>query len=179
MTTGDFADASPEEQSTPEEPPPPLPPAPPGPEGKPVTMPLQSRPVVPLRDGTIGKTRNPWGVFLLCLIPFYWFFWYYFINRELRDYSEQIEVEPGLSVFAVTVGSMFFLSIPAIVSLVNTCVRIRKAQKLSGAQERCSVILAILCLIFGMVYVQSQLNKVWDHYGNPPEGTRIASPGHD
>ena len=45
----------------------------------------------------VGKTRNPWGVWLIALITLgvYFFVWYYKVNRELRDYDPDIEVEPG------------------------------------------------------------------------------------
>jgi hypothetical protein len=51
----------------------------------------------------------------------------------------------------------------------------RRSQKLSGSSSRCSALLSILCNVFGVVYVQSQLNKVWDQSGNRPVGTPIAA----
>jgi len=97
--------------------------------------------------------------------------WYFKINRELRDFDPSIDVQPGISLLAITFGGV--LIIPPIVSYVKTCGRIQRAQKLAGSPKRCSAILAFLCLWFSMVYVQSQLNKVWDQYGNPPSGTPI------
>ena len=41
--------------------------------------------------------------------------------------------------------------------------------------KRCSALLAFLCVGFAPVYIQSQLNKVWDQFGNPAEGTPIAA----
>ena len=119
----------------------------------------------------VGKTRNPWGVFLLALIPFYSLYWYYQVNREMRDYSSTIDVQPGLSVLAVTLGA-FTLIIP-IISWCKTCGRVQRAQKLAGSTNRCSAILSILCLWFGIVYVQTNVNKIWDQYGNPADGTQI------
>jgi Domain of unknown function (DUF4234) len=123
-------------------------------------------------DGLIGKTRNPWGVFLLSLIPFYSIVWYFKINRELRDLSDQIEVQPGMAVVAVTLGGVL-IGIPPLVSWIRTCGRIQKAQKIAGATQRCSALVSIVCFWFAAVYMQSQLNKVWDKYGNPPENTPI------
>jgi uncharacterized membrane protein YjfL (UPF0719 family) len=106
----------------------------------------------------VGKTRNPWGVFLLSLVTLsvYQLVWYFKINKELRDYSETIDVQPGMAVLAITLGG-FLIGIPPIVSYVHTSSRIQKAQKLSGSSKRCSALLALVCLCFGVVYIQSQL----------------------
>ena len=63
-----------------------------------------------------------------------------------------------------------------LVSVVRTGCRIRQAQEAAGTSERCSGGLGFLfVLLLGthLVYYQSQLNKVWDRYGNPPEGTPL------
>jgi hypothetical protein len=122
----------------------------------------------------VGKTRNPWGVWLLGLTIIYPLIWYFKINKELRDYDPSIDVQPGLAVLAITLGALpIVLFIPAILSYVHTSSRIQKAQKLAGSVKRCSALLALLCLGFAPVYIQSQLNKVWDQYGNPPVGTPL------
>lgn len=137
-------------------------------------MPVAHAPTVTsgMPSRVVGKTRNPWGVWLLGLTIVYPFIWYFKINKELRDFSEHIDVQPGLSVLAISLGGVL-LGIPPIVSWAHTTSRIQKAQKLSGSRSRCSLLLAYVCSLFGMVYVQSQLNKVWDRFDNPPEGTRI------
>ena len=124
----------------------------------------------------VGKTRNPWVVWLLGFTIIYPLIWYFKINKELRDFDPSIDVQPGLSVLAVTLGGILLL-IPPIVSYCHTTSRIQKAQKLSGSQARCSLLLSWLCglLSFGPVYVQSQVNKIWDQYGNPPARTPIAA----
>jgi hypothetical protein len=124
----------------------------------------------------VGKTRHPWGVWLLGFTIIYPLIWYFKINREMRDFDPSIDVQPGLSVVAVTFGALL-IGIPPIVSYCHTTSRIQKAQKLSGSRARCSLLLALLCglLSFGPVYVQSQLNKVWDQYGNPASGTPIGA----
>ncbi len=120
----------------------------------------------------VGKTRNPWGVWLLGLTIIYPYIWYFKINKELRDFSETIDVQPGMAVVAITLGSVL-IGIPPLVSWVHTSGRIQRAQKLAGSTKRCSALISIVTLTFGMVYIQSQLNKVWDQYGNPPLGTPI------
>ncbi len=127
-----------------------------------------------LASRQVGKTRNPWGVWLLGLTLVYPLIWYFKINKELRDFDPSIDVQPGMAVVAITVG-LLLIGIPPLVSFVHTTSRIQRAQKLSGSSKRCSALLAIICSLFGMVYLQSQLNKVWDQYGNPPPGTSIRS----
>lgn len=125
----------------------------------------------------VGKTRNPWGVWLLGVVTLgiYGLWWYYTINRELRDYHESILVQPGVSLMAVLLAG-FTLGITAIVSIVKTGGRIAQGQRLSGSRANCSGLVGILLALIGFysVYYQSQLNKIWDRYGNPPEGTPIA-----
>ena len=133
----------------------------------PPVAPRQLSVTVPSR--VVGKTRNPWGVWLLGLTVIYPFIWYFKINKELRDFDPSIDVQPGISVLAL------FFVISTIVSYVHTAGRIQRAQKLAGSRARCSALIALVCLSFGAVYVQSQLNKVWDQFGNPPPGTPIAA----
>ena len=52
----------------------------------------------------VGKTRNPWGVWLLGFTLVYPLIWYFKINKELRDFDSSIDVQPGVSVLAVTLG---------------------------------------------------------------------------
>lgn len=124
-----------------------------------------------------GKTRNPWGVWLLSVVTFgiYGLWWYYTINAELRDYHEQIRVQPGLSLMAVLFG-YFTLEIATVVSWVRTGGRICQAQQLAGSRARCSGGIGFLLVLVGFaaVYYQSQLNKVWDACGNPPPGTVLS-----
>lgn len=125
----------------------------------------------------VGKTRNPWGVWLIALVTLgvYFFVWYYKINREQRDYDPDINVEPGTALAAVLVGWLVIF-IFAWVSIVRSGNRIQQAQTISGANERCNGWLGLLLFILGafnMVYYQSQLNKVWDRHGNPEEGTVV------
>jgi hypothetical protein len=105
----------------------------------------------------------------------YGLWWYYKINAEMRDYHESIDVQPGVSLLAVLLG--WIILIPPIVSWVRTGGRIAQAQRLAGSQYRCSGLVGLLLqwIGFGIVYYQSQANKVWDIYGNPEPGTSIAA----
>ncbi len=124
-----------------------------------------------------GKTRNPWGVWLLSLVTFgiYALWWYYKVNAEVRDYDERIQVQPGVAVLAL-LSSGFTFGISAIVSMVKTGGRISQAQRAAGSNDRCSGLVGLLLSVvgFGVVYYQSQVNKVWDQHGNPEPGTVVS-----
>lgn len=116
-----------------------------------------------------GKTRNPWGAWLLSLVTFgiYGLWWYYEVNSELRDYDERIVVAPGVSLLAMLVPFVGYFS------WARTGARIEAGQRFAGSSHRCSGLLGIVLLWLGVgiVYYQSQLNKIWDAYGNPPPGS--------
>jgi hypothetical protein len=122
-----------------------------------------------------AKVRNPLGVIGLSLITLgiYFFFWWYFINREMRDLGKTRGVDlgqsPGNSVLAVTLGALII--VPAIVSEWRTSARIEAAQEVVGIERRASgpIIFILLLLIapVGLWYAQNELNKVWDAVRGP------------
>ncbi len=123
-----------------------------------------------------GKTRNPWGVWLLSLVTcgIYGIVWYYKVNRETKDYDASIVVNPGMAVIAIVFGGIII--VPPFVSIYNTGRRIATAQRVAGAPETCVPIIGLLlAFLWGthQVYYQSQINKVWDRHGNPPEFTPV------
>jgi hypothetical protein len=128
--------------------------------------------MAPTGGRVVGKTRNPWGVWGLSFITLgiYFLYWYYKVNSEVRDYDRSIEVEPGISVLAQ------FIPIANLISLWNTGGRINRAQESGGSSVRCSPLAGLLLMFVfstGVVYYQSQLNKVWDLHGNPEPGTAV------
>ena len=95
------------------------------------------------------KLRRPWVVGALSLIPFYWLFWYYAVNREMRDYGRAsgdarlAKVKPALSVVAVTLG--WFVVVPPLVSQWRTVLRIDASERLAGSRSgRTPLIVALL-----------------------------------
>ena len=75
--------------------------------------------------GRAGKTRNIWLVWLiwpLITLGIYHFVWYYKINREARDFDENIDVEPVLSLLALLIG--WIIIVPPFVSIYRTGERI-------------------------------------------------------
>jgi hypothetical protein len=121
----------------------------------------------------VGKSRHPWGVWLLVILTvgIYGLYWYYKVNAEARDYEQTVNVQPGLSVIAV------IIPIAGIVSFVRTGGRINQAQRASGSRSRCSGLVGIVLILVagvGVVYYQAQLNKAWDQHGNPEPGTFVS-----
>ena len=120
--------------------------------------------------GSTAKIRNPWGVIGLTLITLgiYYFFWWYFINREMRDFGRARSVDigqnPGNSVLAITLGALII--VPAIISLWTTSGRMELAQETAGLQQRANgpIIFILLLLIspVGLWYAQNELNKAWE-----------------
>src|SRR4051795_13713988 len=89
--------------------------------------------------GERAKLRNPLGVVGLSIITLgiYFFFWWYFINREMRDLGRARNVDlgqnPGNSVLAVSLGALII--VPAIVTMWTTSDRIQRAEELVGVER--------------------------------------------
>lgn len=107
-----------------------------------------------------GKTRSPWGVWLLTLITFgiYGLYWWYKANEEVGDADPGIEVNPVLSMLAL------FVPVCNIVTIFRTGSRIGQAQQgrigMNGTNGWLGLLLAVIGG-FHVVYYQSNLNKMW------------------
>ena len=120
--------------------------------------------------GSTAKLRNPLGVVGLSLITLgiYYVFWWYFINREMRDFGRARNTDlgesPGNSVLALTLGALII--VPAIVTLWRTSDRIQRSQETAGVERGANgPIIFILLLLIGPVgiwYAQNELNKAWE-----------------
>jgi hypothetical protein len=116
-----------------------------------------------------AKLRNPLGVVGLSIITLgiYYIFWWYFINREMRDFGRARNVDlgqnPANSVLAITLGALII--VPAIVTLWRTSDRIQRTQEVAGVERPANgPIIFILLLLIGPVgvwYAQYELNKAW------------------
>ena len=121
-------------------------------------------------SGERAKLRNPLGVVGLSLITLgiYYIFWWYFINREMRDLGRARNTDlgqnPGNSVLAITLGALII--VPAIVSMWRTTDRIQRSEEVAGVERGANgPIIFILLLLIGPVgiwYAQSELNKAWE-----------------
>jgi Domain of unknown function (DUF4234) len=135
--------------------------------------------------GSTAKVRNPLGTVGLSIITLgvYYLFWWYFINREMRDLGRARNVDlgqnPANSVLAVFPG--WVLIVPALVTMWTTSARIEGAQEAVGIERRVSgPIVFILLLLIGPVgiwYAQSELNKVWQAQGTSGDLPRPAAVG--
>lgn len=119
----------------------------------------------PRQTRVLGKTRGPIAVWLLCLVTLgvYYVVWWYKINRELRDFDPSIEVSPGTSVLAITIGAL--IVVPPFVSTLNTGSRIEQAQHGVGLRTCTPVVGLLLWFAFGLntVYYQDNLNNLWEY----------------
>jgi hypothetical protein len=123
--------------------------------------------------GTTAKIRSPVAVAILAVVTLgiYLFFWWYFINAEMRDYgrarrTEELGTSPGLSVLAITLGALVI--VPAIWSTVTTFKRVQAAQRLSGEAPINGWIGLILAVVLApalYAYMQSGLNSAWRALG--------------
>jgi hypothetical protein len=82
---------------------------------------------------------------------------------------------PGTSLLAITLGG--FIIVPPFVSIYNTGERIAASQRAAGIAPTCNPLVGLLLWLFvfstGSIYYQSELNKIWDYYGNPAEGSTV------
>ena len=119
--------------------------------------------------GSTAKIRSVFAPALLPIITLliYLFCWWYFINREMRDFgkangSTELGDSPTKSVLAITLGALVI--VPAIWSTVTTFKRVQAAQRLAGVEPLNGWIGLILYLVISpafYAYVQSGLNNVW------------------
>ncbi|TPQ15646.1 DUF4234 domain-containing protein [Streptomyces sporangiiformans] len=130
-----------------------------------------------LMSGHAGKARNiflVWLVWPLITLGIYHLVWYYKVNREARDLDPRIEVNPVLSLLAITLG--WVLIVPPFVSVYNTGQRIARMQQSAGMQPTCNPWIGVILLIVAglyPLYYQHELNQIWSHYQNPVEGEPV------
>ena len=135
-----------------------------------------------------AKIRNPWGVLGLLLITLgiYVVFWWYYVNREMRDYGKatgyDLGQNPGNSALAVFPGSL--IVVPALVTFWRGTKRVQSAQRVAGAETPSlngwiALVLYLLLSIAYPPYVQSELNKVWRRTGTPLPGESLPPTGDE
>jgi Domain of unknown function (DUF4234) len=151
---------------------------------------------VAVRGVTVdAKARQPWVVAVLSVVTLgiYSLFWYYKVNREMRDFGsahgdgELAGSKPWRSVLAVTIGGL--VVIPEIVSLVGTVGRVQAVERLEtgasrpGAWLKVLLVGSVLAQVAGFIHgtgpafsllgfvvvvvavalIQARLNTVWQY----------------
>ena len=126
----------------------------------------------------MGKVRNPLAVVVLAFLTLgiYFLFWYFFVNRELRDVgqaagTDECGTSPGTSLVAVTLGALII--IPPFFSIYNSFKRLNAAHRLTvGPGEAFDAGLGILLWILlspvAMYIFQMKMNEVLRPEGAGP-----------
>jgi hypothetical protein len=126
--------------------------------------------VVPIAGaGASAKIRSVWAVAILSIVTIgiYIPFWWYFVNREMRDFGRakgtaELGDRPGMSVLALTLGALVI--VPAILTIVNTFRRVQTTQRLTGVEPINGWIGLVLLVVVApafYAYMQSGLNPAW------------------
>lgn len=117
------------------------------------------------------KQRSPWGWIGLTIITFgiYSLFWYYYVNREMRDFGaangdqELAQSNPVSSILAVTIGAIII--VPWFISVYGTYKRANRTSSIAGQGEFLSPGLALVLTLFAAIVMypllQNKLNQVW------------------
>lgn len=122
--------------------------------------------------GIAVTRRGPLVTWLLLIVTLgiYGLFHWYYMNREVRDFSAAMGSPlgnvPGRSVLALFPGA--FLIVPAIWTYVTTAQRVREVRRMvlaGGPGEQPSVGLSVLLSFLSGLehpYLQASLNATWD-----------------
>jgi Domain of unknown function (DUF4234)/Short C-terminal domain len=137
-----------------------------------------------------AKKRNPWGVLGLAIITLgiYLIFWWYFVNREMRDLGRARGVSglgdnPGLSTAAYVLGG-FTLYIATVWTVVTTTQRVQRSERVAEVRDPLNGWIAALVWIFtlgigGPILLQHHLNKVWENEPEVPPALPGGAPRGD
>ena len=128
-------------------------------------------------SGLVGKRRNPLAAWLglpLITLGIYSLVWIFKTNKELSQYDSRIQVNPTMSVLAFFPG--FILIIPPFVAAWRLSNRVAQAQRTASVPE-CTPVLGFILWMFvastGVLYLQAEINKIWDRYAGAQEGQQV------
>jgi hypothetical protein len=128
-----------------------------------------------------AKIRHPVAVPVLTIITIgiYGLYWWYQINREMRDLGEArgqdgLGEKPMNSLLAFFPGALII--VPPYVSLYNGVKRMQRAQEVTTGEVTFNgwivLVLILASFIIGIAglivpgYIQSEMNKVWENVGS-------------
>ena len=133
-------------------------------------------------DG-IGKIRSFGIGFLLTVftLGIYHYVWWYLINDELKDVGiatgdqKLAQSSPTNSVIAILIG--WLVIVPPIISIYNTAMRIKQAQRLCGIESTQTInpTLALLLIFPGGILVIPALIYYWYMTANQNAAIRAAA----
>jgi hypothetical protein len=112
------------------------------------------------------KARRPWAVAVLSLVTFnlYAIFWYYKVNREMRDHGcahgddGLARSKPWHSVLAFTVGCP--LVIPVLVTYVRCVGRVQDVERIATGRSRPGYALTSLLVASALISLASVIRGV-------------------
>ena len=140
-------------------------------------MMMPGRAGAPVAQGLQMKERNPvaaWIGLPISTLGIYFYVWYYKIHKEMAMFDRRRVVPvAGPMLVMLLLG---WLAIPAWISLYNTGKRIATSQRAAGLTATCNPVVGLLLsFVFGLgvLYYQSELNKITDSYQKAPEGTQV------
>jgi len=122
--------------------------------------------------------RNPLGVLGLTLITLwiYGLYWYYKINEEIKNFTNDETISPVRSLMAFIFG--WIILVPPFIAMYNTAKHVQEMEQRAGVQQQIepalTVIFMLLISIVNGLYVQEHLNRVWDRA--PGQQAPIAPP---
>jgi hypothetical protein len=120
-----------------------------------------------------AKVRDPLTVAVLSVLTLgvYSLFWWYAINREMRDLGHAraaggLGERPEMSALAFSGLSVFTVYVALVWTIVTTTRRVRRSQRLTGQPASLNGWISAGLWIFtlgigGVIYTQHELNKVW------------------
>jgi hypothetical protein len=125
-------------------------------------------------DGQSYLKRNPLGVLGLSFITLgiYGLYWYYKVNDEIRRFERDDTISPTRSLMALIFG--WLIIVPPFIAVWNTATHVQRMQQRVGLQQQISPALTIVLLLAVSIalgiYVQEQMNRVWDRASGMSSG---------
>jgi hypothetical protein len=114
-----------------------------------------------------------WYAVTILTLGIGWIVWYYKINKDAKTITGHRGWSPGMSVFAVTVGSIVI--VPSLVSTWRTWSRVREATDADGMSagiQFCLCFIPLVSLAYAG-YLQSKLNRFAEsHRAEAPGAVR-------
>jgi hypothetical protein len=138
---------------------------------------LPRRASTPVGHGLQMKLREPVGAWLLSIatLGIYHLVWYYRIHRELARFDPRRPAPVAGPMLVVLL--LGWTVVAPLVSYFRTGARVGESQRAAGLPVTCRGVVGMLLMpLFGLgaLYLQVELNKVVNSYGDAPAGVPIS-----